>query len=344
MNPGSTGHIFDNWIEGIRDDKSGDGDFGIILYGQGSDDQLSRVYNNVILHVVVPFSFYHREDAANQRYEFVHNTVYNFTATSPVKFYCLGTVDPENQPAVQAIVRNNVFAEGPNAEIMEEPYGYKKFYGNTNGIVGLDCLDYHDARENNHWRLLDNATTTTTGDFANATDHDFHLVESSSARETGVVLTNGPILTDHDGIRRTVVPSDQGAYQFVSSSPCASDVECDDSNACTTDHCTNNGTNRGECIHRTILGCCHTTGDCEDHADKCQKKKCKQNRCKFQEKKCNDRNRCTRDKCKAQNGKCKFRAKKNCVCVETNGICVKKKDCCSRDCKSDGLGAKRCRK
>jgi len=344
MNPGSTGNIFNNWIEGIRDDKSGDGDFGIILYGQGSDDQLSHVYNNVILHVVVPFSFYNREDAANQRYEFVHNTVYNFTGNSPVKFYCIGTVDPENQPPVKAIVRNNVFAEGPNAENLEEPYGYKKFYGNTNGIVGLDCLDYNDARENNVWHLVKSTTTTTGGDFTNATDHDFHLVESSSARETGVVLTNGPILTDYDGIDRTVVPSDQGAYQFVSSLSCVSDLQCDDSNVCTTDQCTNNGTNRGECIHSIILGCCQTKGDCDDHADKCKKKKCKQNKCKFKNKICNDRNRCTRDKCKAQNGRCKFRAKKKCVCVQTNEICVKRKDCCSRDCKSDGLGAKRCRK
>jgi len=208
MNPGSTGHIFNNWIEGIRDDKSGDGDYDIALYGQGNDDQLSRVYNNVILHVVVPFSFYNREDGSNQRYEFVHNKVYNSMGSSPVKFYCIGTVSPKNQPPVQALAQNNVFAEGPNAKVLEEPYSYKKLYGNTNGITGLDCLDYHDARENNLWRLIENITT----DFANATDHDFHLVELSSAREAGVVLIHGPILTDYDGINRTVVPSDQGAY------------------------------------------------------------------------------------------------------------------------------------
>jgi len=217
MNPGSTGNIFSNWIEGIPDDKSGDGDFAITFYGHGSDDQLSRIYNNVILHVVVPFSFYNREDAANQRYEFVHNTIYNFTGNSPVKFYCIGTVDPDNQPPFHAIVQNNVFAEGPNAEVFDEPYGFKKFYGNTNGIVGLDCLDYHDVRESNFWRLENSTTTTTRVDFVNATNQDFHLVESSPARRTGVALANGPILTDYDGIARADFPSDQGAYTSVPS-------------------------------------------------------------------------------------------------------------------------------
>ena len=341
MNPGSTGHVFNNWIEGIRDDKSGDGDYGIALYGQGNDDQLRRVYNNVILHVVVPFSFYNREDGSNQRYEFVHNTVYNSMGSSPVKFYCIGTVNPENQPPIQALAQNNVFAEGPNAKVLEEPYSYKKLYGNTNGITGLDCLDYHDARENNLLRLIENTTT----DFANATDHDFHLVELSSAREAGVVLIHGPILTDYDGINRTVVPSDQGAYQFVSSLSCVSHLECDDSNVCTTDQCTNNGTSRGECIHGNILGYCQTEWDCDDHVNKCRKKMCKRNKCRFPKKICNDRNRCTRDKCKTRNGQCKFREKKNwgCTCLPTNKMCGKRKHCCSRVCKSDGLGVKRCR-
>ena len=100
----------------------------------------SQIYNNIILHVVVSFMFLNCEDAQGEVYELVHNTIYNFTGNSPVKFYCKGTVDEATQPPVMARVQNNIFSEGSNTEIYDA-YGFKKFYGNTDGITGLDCLD-----------------------------------------------------------------------------------------------------------------------------------------------------------------------------------------------------------
>lgn len=115
MNPGSTGDVYNNWIEGrIRpnNDDYSEEYFGIVYHGQGNDNELSRIFNNVVLNTNNAFMFLNKEDAAGQEYEFIHNTVYNFTGTAPIKVYCLGTADPlVDHPMSSITVRNNIFSE-----------------------------------------------------------------------------------------------------------------------------------------------------------------------------------------------------------------------------------------
>ena len=83
--------------------------------------------------------FLNKEDAEGQQYEFVHNTVYNFTGTGPIKLFCLSSIVGEVHPISTITIRNNIFALGQNAEIFDQ-YGYKKFYGNTNGKRGFTAI------------------------------------------------------------------------------------------------------------------------------------------------------------------------------------------------------------
>ena len=101
-------------------------------HGQGAPNELSRIYNNVVLHTNNAFMFLNKDDAEGQEYEFVHNTVYNFTGTGPIKLFCLSSIVGEVHPISNITMRNNIFALGQNAERFDQ-YGYKNFYGNTNG-------------------------------------------------------------------------------------------------------------------------------------------------------------------------------------------------------------------
>lgn len=134
MNPGSTGDVYSNWIEGLES-RTSEEYFGIVYYGHGATNQLSRIYNNIILHTNTAFMFLNKEDTSGQEYEFVHNTVYDFTGKSPVKLYCLTTEEPTSVNNVATItMQNNIFGLGLNEEVLTGANGpYKRFYGNTNG-------------------------------------------------------------------------------------------------------------------------------------------------------------------------------------------------------------------
>ena len=148
--------------------------------------------------------FLNKEENVGQEYEFVHNTIYDFTGTGPLKMYCLSTVENEVHPTANVTVRNNIFALGPSATIYDS-YGFKRFYGNTNGVDGLDCLDYADTFDNNIFEL-DDASPVQFKDLP----YNFHLQETSPAVASGVALSNGPIVEDFDGLVRSAV--DMGAY------------------------------------------------------------------------------------------------------------------------------------
>ena len=134
----------------------------------------------------------------------MHNTIYDFTGTGPLKMYCLSTVENEVHPTANVTVRNNIFALGPSATIYDSD-GFKRFYGNTNGVDGLDCLDYADTFDNNIFEL-DDASPVQFKDLP----YNFHLQETSPAVASGVALSNGPIVEDFDGLVRSAV--DMGAY------------------------------------------------------------------------------------------------------------------------------------
>lgn len=74
----------------IRSSEDTEEYFGIVHHGQGADNSISRIYNNVILNVNNAFMFLNREDAVGQRYEFAYNTVHNFTGSGPIKVFCGG--------------------------------------------------------------------------------------------------------------------------------------------------------------------------------------------------------------------------------------------------------------
>lgn len=63
---------------------------------------------------------------------------------------------------------------------------------------------------------------------------------------------------------------DVGAYELGATvGGCATDVECDDGNACTTDSCLASG----QCSNLPTEGCCHSDADCDD-ADACTVDSC----------------------------------------------------------------------
>ena len=148
--------------------------------------------------------FLNKEESVGQEYEFVHNTIYDFTGTGPLKMYCLSTVENEVHPTANVTVRNNIFALGSNATIYDS-YGFKRFYGNTNGVDGLDCLNYTDTFNSNIFEL-DDASPVQFKD----PPYNFHLQETSPAVASGVALTNGPVVEDFDGLVRSA--PDMGAY------------------------------------------------------------------------------------------------------------------------------------
>ena len=63
MNPGSTGDVYSNWIEGLES-RTSEEYFGIVYYGHGATNQLSRIYNNIILHTNTAFMFLNKEDTS----------------------------------------------------------------------------------------------------------------------------------------------------------------------------------------------------------------------------------------------------------------------------------------
>ena len=114
-----------------------------------------------------------------------------------------------NQPThVQHNNTKQHLALGTNSEIFDHNGGYKRFYGNSNGVDHLECLDHEDTYASNLFNL-------TQAKFVNPQVSDFHIQESSLAKDAGVALTTDhSIAQDFDGVIR-VYRKDLGAYEYV---------------------------------------------------------------------------------------------------------------------------------
>ena len=97
---------------------------------------------------------------------------------------------------------------GPNSDILFALGGQSRFYGNW---PETGCLDYDDTYQSNLFELHNVSQVK----FVDPIGLDFHLQESSPAKDAGVTLANGPpIGIDYDEIVRAD-PKDQGAFEYV---------------------------------------------------------------------------------------------------------------------------------
>lgn len=147
----------------------------------------------------------------------------------------------------------------------------------------------------------------------------------------------------------------EGAYiddVAIATGCCASNAECDDANACSTDVCKPDNTGNPVCSHDTKADCCSTAADCDD------KKPCTLDLCSapggtcshsdlpnccLSAADCDDKNDCTADTCPAAGGSCKHQntcCKSDSECatgdpckkgVCAGGSCAYTDTCCSLD-------------
>ena len=103
---------------------------------------------------------------------------------------------------------------------------------------------------------------------------------------------------------------------------CTVNSQCDDSNVCTTDTCSN-----GICSHSTISGCCTSSSQCSDSnictTDLCSSNVCSHsiiNNCCTSSSQCDDSNACTTDLCSSN------------VCSNTPFACISNDGCCPAGC------------